>query len=152
MIPLTASVLLDTNVLVHLIRGSAIGQRIAADHQLLERPERPFISIVTVGELKSLAMKFGWGSSKQRNLDDLISELVVMNLNQGAIIQQYAEIDHFCEKVLKPARPMAKNDIWIAATAAAVDAHLLTTDPDFDHLDPRFIKVARINPTNGEML
>jgi tRNA(fMet)-specific endonuclease VapC len=29
---------------------------------------------------------------------------------------------------------MRENDLWIAATAAASDAILVTTDKDFDHL------------------
>jgi hypothetical protein len=31
---------------------------------------------------------------------------------------------------------MGKNDLWIAACAAAADAFLLSTDDDFEHLIP----------------
>ena len=152
MIPSSEPVLLDSNVLVHLIRGNNIGQRIANDHQLLQRAERPLISIVTVGELRALATKLGWGAAKQRQLEELLAELVVVNLNQGDIVKHYAAIDYYCEKVMKPARPMGQNDLWIAATAAAADAHLLTTDRDFDHLKPQFIKLVRLDPATGGSL
>jgi predicted nuclease of predicted toxin-antitoxin system len=33
------------------------------------------------------------------------------------------------------------NDLWIAATAKATDAHLLTCDHDFDWLNPAIITV-----------
>ncbi len=42
---------------------------------------------------------------------------------------------------------MGKNDLWIAATANATGATLLTTDSDFDHLSPNFIDLIRIPPT-----
>jgi len=35
---------------------------------------------------------------------------------------------------------MGKNDLWIAATAHVVDATILTTDKDFDHLASEFLK------------
>ncbi len=31
---------------------------------------------------------------------------------------------------------MGKNDVWIAAAANATGRTLLTTDQDFDHIDP----------------
>lgn len=150
MIPDNELVVLDTNVLVHLIRRNAIGERIAAEQQLRERRERPIISIVTVGELRALTRKLGWGTSKVQKLDDLVhQQLVIVNLNQGDVLERYAEIDYFCEKVMKPARPMAQNDMWIAATASAVAGYLITTDVDFEHLTPRFIKLVKIDAKTG---
>jgi hypothetical protein len=42
------------------------------------------------------------------------------------------------------ARIMGKNDLWIAATAFVTKSTLLTTDDDFDHLDPQFIDVVKL--------
>ncbi len=42
---------------------------------------------------------------------------------------------------------MGKNDLWIAATANATGALLLTTDKDFDHLDGAFLNRVWIDPT-----
>jgi predicted nucleic acid-binding protein len=134
---------------VHLIRGKTIGQRIAREHLLTQRPDKPFISIVTVGELKALALKLGWGATKQQVLTELVGELVVVNLNQGDILDRYAKIDHYSERVAKPARRMGKNDMWIAATAAALDAHLITTDSDFNHLEATHIRLVRVDPVSG---
>jgi tRNA(fMet)-specific endonuclease VapC len=39
------------------------------------------------------------------------------------------------------ARNMGKNDLWIAATTAALGATLITTDQDFDHLLPAFFAI-----------
>jgi hypothetical protein len=38
---------------------------------------------------------------------------------------------------------MGKNDVWIAA-AYTSGARLVTTDDDFDHLDPPFVTVDKI--------
>lgn len=62
-----------------------------------------------------------------------------------------AEIDAFSQGKLKgkplgmSARNMTKNDLWIAATSAATEATLITTDCDFDHLEGHFIQLIRID-------
>ena len=45
------------------------------------------------------------------------------------------------------ARNMGKNDLWIAATGSVLDATLLTTDDDFNHLNKIFLEVVRIDQT-----
>ncbi|HEX8392812.1 MAG TPA: PIN domain-containing protein [Longimicrobium sp.] len=149
MIPPGALILLDTNVLVQLVRGNAAGKRIDSDYGLGVRPDRPLISLVTVGEAKSLALKFGWSQSKRNDLDGLLRQLVVVNINAAGIPDMYAEIDHYSERVVKPARPMGKNDLWIGATAAAVGAWLMTSDKDFDHLSPKFFQRVRVDAQTG---
>lgn len=143
MIPNTALVLLDTNVLVQLIRKSALGERIESEYQLSSRQERPLISVVTVGEMRALALKFGWGLKKVADLTALLHELVIVDINSDAVIANYAEIDRLSEQ---GGRPMGKNDIWIAATAAATNAWLLTTDKDFDHLHGTRINREWVDP------
>lgn len=60
--------LLDTNVVLHLIRGNEIGHRIDELFQIRHRTERPLISIVSVGEALALSQKWGWErSSVQRS-------------------------------------------------------------------------------------
>ena len=142
-------VLLDTNILVHLIRNSSVGQRLMLDHSLDSRPERPLIARATVGEIRALGLKLGWGAPKLRHLDDLLHELVIVEPAQGDITERYAEIDHYCEKVVKPARPIGQNDLWIAATAASAGAQLITTDSDFDHLAGQFIRLLKVDPNTG---
>ncbi len=40
---------------------------------------------------------------------------------------------------------MGDNDIWVAATASVLNANLLTTDHDFDHLNGIFVNVFYID-------
>ncbi len=150
MIPSDGLIVLDTNILVYLIRGKTLGQRIAADHDLQNRIERPLISIITVGEIHALAKKFSWGTTKIQLLNQLLANLVIVHPHQGNIVERYAEIDFYCEKELKPAMPMGQNDMWIAASASSIGAYLLTTDKDFLPLAPKYLKLVKIDPKTGE--
>lgn len=55
--------LLDTNIVIHLVRGSAVAQAVDARFQLRARPERPLISIVTLDEALAFATYQSWGRS-----------------------------------------------------------------------------------------
>jgi len=58
------------------------------------------------------------------------------------VIQEYARLDHESRNI---GRRMGKNDLWIAAVASVQGAVIVTTDEDFDHLNPAFVKVERID-------
>ena len=45
----------------------------------------------------------------------------------------------------KSAVRMGKNDLWVAATAHAIGAILLSTDGDFDHLDGVWFRYERVD-------
>ena len=77
----------------------------------------------------------------------------MVDINDEKIIQRYAEIDAYSlnRDRMRPlpagqtARVMGKNDLWIAATASVLNAKLLTTDHDFDHLDSVFLTVVYVD-------
>ncbi len=71
MIPEGSLVVLDTNVLVHLLRNKATGQRIEKKYNLSQRRERPLICIVTVGEIMSLARLGNWLDAIKMGKNDL---------------------------------------------------------------------------------
>jgi tRNA(fMet)-specific endonuclease VapC len=88
-------------------------------------------------------------SAELDRLEQLVRQLVVVQLDQGSILSKYAEIVHFTECLQRPARPMGQNDIWIAATAAATGAWLVSADKDFDHLEPTLIRIAHVDARTG---
>lgn len=45
---------------------------------------------------------------------------------------------------------MGQNDMWIAATAKATGATLLTTDRDFDHLQGEHIRRVWLDPDSAD--
>ncbi len=147
--------LLDTNVLVALIRAGTLGRQIDADYRPRDARFRPLVSVVSIGEINSLARQFAWGSKKITEVTGLLDNLVVEDINAPEILEAYGEIDHASRVA---GRRMGKNDVWIAATAKVTGATLLTTDRDFEHLDRRSalytagapaIDLAWIDPSHG---
>lgn len=132
-------VMFDTNILVHVLRASPVGQRAYEDAEQLGGAERPIISVVTVGEMHSLAKQLGWGEKRVDALDELLRNVVIADINNGPVISRYAEIDAWSRS---QGRRMGKNDLWIAATASVTGATLMTTDGDFDHLHPVHLTLA----------
>lgn len=131
--------LLDTNVLINLIRSKAL------------LPSSSGISIITVGELKAFAVKRNWGYQKRAALEKIFGEIPILGI-EPSLTDVYATIDAYSQGVLLSdplppgvtARNMGKNDIWIAATALFYDAELHTSDNDFDHLPAIGLKLKKV--------
>jgi len=142
--------LLDTNILLVYLRDSDIAAAIDIQLNPFGIDNVPVISIVTVGEMHSLAIRNRWGKRRMQELDELLNLFVIADINIEEVIKLYAEIDAFSQGLhpFKPlgssARNMGKNDLWIAATAAAADLRLLTTDKDFNHLKDTFVDLVEI--------
>ena len=135
--------LLDTNALIQIIRQNAVGQRIQERLDLARRREKPLISIVTVGEALALAHGFDWGTGKVTKLRELLRNLVIVDVSQAGIVDRYAEITVHARAA---GRTMGDNDRWIAATASVTRAWLVTTDRDFESLEPIFIRQVFFDP------
>jgi predicted nucleic acid-binding protein len=92
------------------------------------------VSIVTWGELRSLANQFAWGPARQARMHAMLGGYTRWDINDLPILDAYGDIDSWsCANGHK----MGKNDLWIAAAALVTSTTLLTTDTDFDHLhDP----------------
>ncbi len=82
-----------------------------------------------------------------------MNRLVILPIKARSIISAYARIDAYSQGKLPEnplpqrmtSRNMGKNDVWIAATAHAANATLVTTDHDFDHLEGTFFKLNQID-------
>jgi tRNA(fMet)-specific endonuclease VapC len=147
--------LLDTGILLGYIRGAGYAEYVEKRFRVNEPPNIPVISIVTKGEIYSLAIQFGWGEKKRDALENLLRKLAFVDIGNDLIIEKYAEIDSYSQgknpsmplPVGLTARNMGKNDLWIAATGSVLNASLLTTDDDFNHLNKVFLEVVRIDQT-----
>lgn len=129
--------ILDTNIVIHLIRDNEVAKRIDAKFQIRHRPDRPLISVVTIGECLSLVRQFGWGATKSQALESLLREFVVVPIDTRPILERFGEFHAFTKS---KGKTLGHNDLWIASTAAATGAHLVTTDNDFDVLHPDHIR------------
>jgi tRNA(fMet)-specific endonuclease VapC len=122
--------LLDTNIILQnqIRRGIKV-------------PPDSFLSIITVGELESLALQLNWGYQKQTALNLLLSSVPLIDID-STVAKHYGFVDAYSQGKLltnplpsgMSARNMGMNDLWIAATALYYDIELHSTDSDFDHL------------------
>lgn len=151
---------LDTNVLIHLVRGSAVAKSVK---QLVDEKSsvQIFVSVVSIAEAESLVVQWGWGEKKVGELRKLIGSFICIDIaqEQDALLHAYVGIDAFSQgKQAAPegellndsSRNMGKNDLWIAATAYVLQAELITTDGDFDHLHGKWITVHKFK-TNPKL-
>jgi predicted nucleic acid-binding protein len=144
--------LLDSNILVGFIRGADFAKFIDERYSISKPPNVALISVVSKGEIYSLAGQFRWGPKKTEELEKILRTFPVVDISDERILRRYAEIDVFSQgkDPSKPlgmsSRNMGKNDLWIAAAASVLKASLVTADSDFDHLDKIFLHLIRVNP------
>lgn len=134
---------LDTNlVLAFLKNNPALIDQVVAENDLDAADAILMISAITKGELLSIALQNNWGDNKRQSLNQLLDSFIILDIgaNDDALLNAYAEIDAFSKqrhptkKLEGSAKPMGKNDLWIAASAMAAKATLLTTDGKFQHI------------------
>ncbi|MFN8354506.1 MAG: type II toxin-antitoxin system VapC family toxin [Spirosomataceae bacterium] len=140
----------DTNILLHYLRGSEIAEWIDATFNPLASSNDAILSVVSIGEIRALAKINRWGKKRLNKIEQLCEELLITDINSEDVIERYAEIDAFSQGKLSErplyasSRNMGKNDLWIAATASVLNATLLTTDLDFNHLHKEFLNLETI--------
>ncbi len=140
---------LDTNIILLSMRSEEFKEYI---YQNFLKGNTAIICVVTEGEIYSLAIRNEWGQRKIKLLDELLENYIVADIHSKDVTKMYAQIDAFSQGRLKAlksnfsARNMGKNDIWIASVSNILNATLLTTDDDYDHLDPHFLKCLKISP------
>lgn len=144
------SFLLDTNIILTYLRRSQFRDKFETILNLFNDKNILIVSAVTIGELKSIAIKNGWGQQKIDALVHLVKRLVVVDINVESILNRYAELDaysqgkHPSKPLPNSSRNMGKNDLWIAATASILEVPLITTDKDFEHLDEVFLELEHV--------
>jgi predicted nucleic acid-binding protein len=144
------SYLFDTNIILHYLRESEVMQFVEAKYHPFDADNETWVSIISFGELRSLAIQNQWGKPRLERLSSFLGKLIPMDIYAEDIFERYAEIDAFSQDKY-PAQPlgyssrnMGKNDLWIAASASILGATFLTTDADFDHLNGLFLDVGKI--------
>jgi len=137
--------LFDTNILLALHRGKQLGNYLNQTFRLSEVINRPLISVVTHGEIWAMAQRNNWGDKKCVAIKEMLDDLVTLDLNDPMIIENYVAVDQENLSHPKGARNISDNDKWIAATAIAANALLLTTDQDFLHLHPGVCRVQYVD-------
>lgn len=149
-----ARYLFDTSILLHYVRGSMLALHVDNQYRPSELPNYAVVSVVSIGEMYSLALRHKWGAQKQDTLKKLINSIPSVDINNSSIINRFAELDVYRlgkhpEKPLaagESSKSIGDNDLWIASTASILKATLLTTDKDFIIFDKVFIDIEYIDP------
>lgn len=138
--------LLDTNVLVHYVRGDEVWAEVRGRYRPFAAEPKPLISIVTAGELRSLALRNRWGRAKVEQMEFALGYFDEVFIDSRRLVDVYATLDAHLQA---GGHSLGKNDLWIAATAVVTGSRLLTTDRDFDPLAPELLSRDWIDPTAG---
>ncbi len=114
---MSGSYVLDTNILLHLIRGNLLGIKIDEAFALTSSMHRQVVSIVTQAELWVIADRKSWGTGKRAALQNALDNLVIIPVDGDDVVHAYVSISTRDSTAAKSSRNMGKNDIWIAATS-----------------------------------
>lgn len=98
---------LDTGIVLGYVRAAGYAEYVERKYGLFNPPNIPLISIVSKGEIYSLAIQFTWGAAKLKALNELLRKLPVVDVNDDQILHRYAEIDAYSLSK-DPARPLPR--------------------------------------------
>ncbi len=142
--------ILDTNIVLIFLRDQKTKDFIDNKFAPFNPANIPIVSVVTLGEIESIAIRNNWGKRRIKAVEEFLNKCIITNINYRDIIEAYGKLDAYSQGRLssKPlgnsARNMGKNDLWIAATSVVTNSKLLTTDQDFLHLDKSFLELELI--------
>lgn len=143
---------LDTNIILLLVKNENFGNFFKQTYQHTSQNHLLY-PFATLGELDSITKQNNWGEKKIHILNQILKGFQFIGQVNTDMIEAYGLIDAFSQGKLKnkplpqgmSARNMGKNDLWIAAVTYTLNATLITTDKDFEHLAPDFIKLNLID-------
>ncbi|MEO6283879.1 MAG: type II toxin-antitoxin system VapC family toxin [Dyadobacter sp.] len=143
------NLLFDTNIILAIVRALDRPGII----QFLNPENLPiYISVVSEGEIKSIALQNNWGSKRRALLDTFLEEITIVDISHFNVdiyteIDAYSQVSNSAFKSFpfETPRNMGKNDLWIASLAALLGLQLITTDSDFDHLNNVFFDIRKID-------
>lgn len=147
-----AKYILDTNVLLHIVRNSKVAKHVISSLDLWSPEHFILISVVTMAEIRTLAYTNNWGKEKAELLVEILSKIATYDISKydSDLIDAYIKVDNYSlypnkfpdlEPDHSSSVKMGKNDLWIAATAIVTNCHILTTDNNFTHLDKKLLMV-----------
>ena len=145
-LPPTKPLLLDTSVLVHFMRGQRTGRLIEERLRLSERQGDWILSSVVEAELLLIAARRNWGDRKLADLAKQCRNFVRVSAGEQAVVQAWVDI---ARAQTNAGEKMEQNDLWIAATARAAGAVLITCDGDFLRLRPGLVSYCHVDQNTG---
>lgn len=108
----------------------------------------PAISFQTVAELRLWAELAGWGERRRSELELFIRGFVVIP-SSDALATAWVRVS---QRSISAGRRLESADAWIAATAAALDAPLLTHDADLNAVSCPGVEIVRYDDAGIRVL
>lgn len=148
-------IVIDTCVFIHIAKDTDIGKKCIAALKAYDESPNIIVSVVTKAELESFVAQNSWGKSKIEKLNNILDAITYIDISNAdeTLMDAYTQVDAYSKRkandksgnlLAGSAKKMGKNDLWIAATACALDIPLMTTDGDFDHLNGTLMHVIKI--------
>ncbi len=133
--------MLDTNILLHMARGSGPGQFLLSHPTFSSRKDLA-TSVVCVAEMTVLATRNNWGQKKKDAFTSALEQLTIVDIvYPSRILEHYVQIDCATQHA-----SLGKNDLWIASTAAALGMTVVTADKDFSRIPETLVTVHLLDP------
>lgn len=73
--------LLDTGLILGYIRGAGYADYVERRYAILQPSNVLLISVVSKGEIYSLAIQFNWDERRKRDLDSLLRRIPTVDIN-----------------------------------------------------------------------
>jgi len=139
---------IDTNIILHYVRGSRLYQQIESEHQL--SASEILVSVVSVAEIKGFLQRNNYSEAKLQKFENIFAKTLIIDISNEdeQLLEAFATLHNYSKNLhptLKLGRSVGigQNDLWIAATTWVAKADLITTDSDFDPLHSRFLNVIK---------
>jgi tRNA(fMet)-specific endonuclease VapC len=75
------------------------------------------ISVVSIGEIKSLAIRNKWGEKRLSAVEKMFERFIVVNIVYRPLIDMYAEIDNFSQGTLSDNPLVCLPETWEKMTS-----------------------------------
>jgi predicted nucleic acid-binding protein len=79
--------LLDTNVVVALVRNNDLGKYLNTTYRLAAGIHPFYVSVVVLGEARALAQKFGWGPARRASLVRTLALFAALDISSDDVLQ-----------------------------------------------------------------
>ena len=80
--------ILDTNIVLTYLRNNQLARNLEQKLDLLSGKHTLIISVVSIGELKSIAKRNNWGKRRIDHLEDMLNDFMIADINVEPIIEK----------------------------------------------------------------
>lgn len=137
--------LLDTNTFVHIARNDGVAQHLSTELGLAK--DTPVIaSSITLGEIEFFARYRNWKEKTIAAMKKQCSSAFLINPDSTGVAVAYADI-----KVATRSYSNRDNDVWIAASARAAGACLVSSDKWFCKIGGSLVDLAFYDANSGQV-